>query len=193
MDSSKVKEVMNWPEPTTIKELQRFLGLENFYQWFIRSYSCIADPLTSLLRSKPRRLHWMEQARAAFTLLKRSFTMAPILRHLDPSLPFIIKADTSSCGIGAGKHWRSGDTGSREHKFLVLTDHHNLEYLCNAKRLNPSQAWRALFFTQFQFSVTYQNVTENSQANAVSCRHDPVSAPSVPEPILPSLIMLAPN
>lgn len=31
MDDSKVKAVVNWPLPTTIKELQRFLGFANFY------------------------------------------------------------------------------------------------------------------------------------------------------------------
>ncbi|KAK3538552.1 hypothetical protein QTP86_006716 [Hemibagrus guttatus] len=36
MDSSKVKAVTDRPEPTTIKELQRFLGFPNFYHQFIR-------------------------------------------------------------------------------------------------------------------------------------------------------------
>ncbi|KAK3557947.1 hypothetical protein QTP86_003874 [Hemibagrus guttatus] len=96
MDFSKVKAVMDWPELTTIKELQQFLGFLNFYRQFIRNYSSIANPLTPLLQGKPRCLHWMEKARAASAQLKRSFIMAPILRHLDPSLPFIIKVDSSS-------------------------------------------------------------------------------------------------
>ncbi|KAK3553894.1 hypothetical protein QTP70_012729 [Hemibagrus guttatus] len=81
MDSIKVKAVMDWPEPTTIKELQRFLGFDNFYCRCIRNYSSIASPLTSLLRSKPRRLQWTEQARVAFIQLKKSFTSAPILEE----------------------------------------------------------------------------------------------------------------
>ncbi|KAK3537196.1 hypothetical protein QTP70_002622 [Hemibagrus guttatus] len=43
----------------------------------------------------------MEQARAAFAQLKRSFTTVPILRHPDPDLPFIVKVDASSCRIEA--------------------------------------------------------------------------------------------
>lgn len=47
MDSKKVSVVHNWPQPKTIKELQRFLEFANFYHRFIRSYSVITAPLTS--------------------------------------------------------------------------------------------------------------------------------------------------
>lgn len=73
MDSRKVQAVTDWPELTAIEELQLVLGFTNFSRWFICNYSCLANPLTSLLQGKPRQLHWMEQARAAFTHLKESF------------------------------------------------------------------------------------------------------------------------
>ncbi|KAK3545438.1 hypothetical protein QTP70_007641 [Hemibagrus guttatus] len=50
---------------------------------------------------KPKRLTWNELAQEAFIRLKADFTMAPILWHPDPDLPFIIEVDASSCGIGA--------------------------------------------------------------------------------------------
>lgn len=50
MDDRKVKAVTEWPEPKTVKELQRFLGFTNFYQRFIKNFSMVAAPLTSLLR-----------------------------------------------------------------------------------------------------------------------------------------------
>ncbi|KAK3535704.1 hypothetical protein QTP70_020556 [Hemibagrus guttatus] len=56
MNQSKVHAVTEWPEPTTMKELQRFLGFTSFYQQFIRNYSSVASPLTFLLRGKPKRL-----------------------------------------------------------------------------------------------------------------------------------------
>ncbi|KAK3516146.1 hypothetical protein QTP70_005403 [Hemibagrus guttatus] len=71
-----------------------------FHKDTITFLSSIANPLTSFLQHKPRRLYWMEQAQAAFTQLKRSFTTAPILIHPDPCLPFIIEVDASSCLIG---------------------------------------------------------------------------------------------
>ncbi|KAK3520681.1 hypothetical protein QTP70_030560 [Hemibagrus guttatus] len=53
------------------------------------------------------------------------------------------------------EEWRHWLEGAR-HPFLVLTDHRNLQYVCNTKQLNPHQARWALFFTRFQFSVMYQ-------------------------------------
>ncbi|KAK3568931.1 hypothetical protein QTP86_020639 [Hemibagrus guttatus] len=191
MDVTKVQAVTEWPSPTTVKELQWFLGFANFYRRFIRNYSSMAGPLTSLLKGKPRRLAWTDQAQAAFQQLKDCFTTVPILRH--PDLPFVVEVDASSSGIEAmlsQRHSVQGklhpcafysrkltaaeanyDVGNREllsikaaleewqhwlegacYPFLVLTDHHNLEYLRGAKRLNPRQARWALFFTCFQFS-----------------------------------------
>lgn len=76
MDAGKVKAAAEWPKPTMIKELQRFLGFSNFK----KNYSCVTGPLTSLLQGKP-------QAQTAFNKLKASFTTAPILKHPDPSKP----------------------------------------------------------------------------------------------------------
>lgn len=33
----KVRVVLEWPQATTLKELQRFLGFANFYRYFIRN------------------------------------------------------------------------------------------------------------------------------------------------------------
>ncbi|KAK3538607.1 hypothetical protein QTP86_007675 [Hemibagrus guttatus] len=72
MDVTKVQAVIEWPSPSTVKELQHFLGFANFYRRFIRNYSSVAGPLTSLLKGKPRRLAWTDQAQAAFQRLDGS-------------------------------------------------------------------------------------------------------------------------
>ncbi|KAK3521377.1 hypothetical protein QTP70_004115 [Hemibagrus guttatus] len=101
MDERKVTAVRDWPAPTTVKELQRFLGFANFYRRFIQNYSSIAHPLTSLLRNKPKSLAWSPAAGKAFNLLKRAFTTAPLLVHPDPDKPFIVEVDASTTGVGA--------------------------------------------------------------------------------------------
>lgn len=58
MDQRKIQAVVKWPTPRTIRELQHFLGFANFYRRFIRDFSKVAQPLTLLLRGKPRRLLW---------------------------------------------------------------------------------------------------------------------------------------
>ncbi len=58
------------------------------------------------------------------------------------------------------RHWLEG----AQHPFMVITDPKNLEYLRSAKRLNPRQARWALFFTRFQFSITYRPGDKNVKA-----------------------------
>ena len=38
MEGDRVKAVRNWPTPTTVKEVQRFLGFANYYRRFIRGF-----------------------------------------------------------------------------------------------------------------------------------------------------------
>ncbi|KAK3572970.1 hypothetical protein QTP86_011817 [Hemibagrus guttatus] len=90
MDVTKVQAATEWPSPSTVKELQHFLGFASFYRRFIRNYSSLAGPLTLLLKGKLRRLAWTDQDQAAFQRLKECFTAAPILRHPDPDLPFVV-------------------------------------------------------------------------------------------------------
>ncbi len=66
MDDRKVKAVLEWPQPQTIKELQRFLGFANFYRRFIRDFSAIASPLTTMTKRHAARLTWSPESRQAF-------------------------------------------------------------------------------------------------------------------------------
>ncbi|XP_048056899.1 uncharacterized mitochondrial protein AtMg00860-like [Megalobrama amblycephala] len=100
MDQGKVKAIQNWPIPTTVKELQKFLALANFYRRFIANYSKISSPLTSLLKDRPKSLSWDPYTTEAFQSLKNAFCTAPILVHPDPKLPFIVEMDASTTGVG---------------------------------------------------------------------------------------------
>uniref|UniRef100_A0A4W5P6M8 ribonuclease H n=1 Tax=Hucho hucho TaxID=62062 RepID=A0A4W5P6M8_9TELE len=89
MESDRISAVCNWPTPTTVKEVQRFLGFANYYRRFIRGFGQVAAPITSLLKGGPVRLQWSAEADRAFGHLKALFTSAPVLAHPDPSLAFI--------------------------------------------------------------------------------------------------------
>ncbi len=86
MDINKVQSVLNWSQPTTVKELQWFLGFANFYRRFISNFSTIAAPLISLLRGGRQHLNWSPSAQNAVQQLKDRFTTAPIPHHPDPNL-----------------------------------------------------------------------------------------------------------
>ncbi len=109
MYQRKVEAIRNWPQPATIKELQRFLGFANFYRRFIHNYSLLSSPLTSLLKGRPKSLSWSSPALEAFHQLQEAFQTAPILVHPNPDLPFIVEVDASSTRVGAVLSQRQGD------------------------------------------------------------------------------------
>ncbi len=108
IDNKKVESVLNWPQPTAVKELQR-LGFANFYRLLIRDFSTIAAPLTSMLRGNKRHLLWSPSTTMAFQQLKERFTSTPILHHPDPELEFFVEVDASNKGIGAILSQRQGN------------------------------------------------------------------------------------
>ena len=50
MDPDKVKSILEWPVPTTVKEVQSFVGLCNYYRRFIPNFAKITKPLHNLTR-----------------------------------------------------------------------------------------------------------------------------------------------
>ena len=54
MQKKKVKGVLNWPAPRNVKEVQKFLGLANYYRRFIKDFAKIAAPLHVLVRKEQK-------------------------------------------------------------------------------------------------------------------------------------------
>ncbi|MBW0490823.1 hypothetical protein O181_030538 [Austropuccinia psidii MF-1] len=100
MDSSKVQQILNWPQPRKIKALQSLPGFSNFYCHFIKNYSEKISALTSLLK-KYSPFIFTEEALSQFQILKQAFTTAPILSHFNPSLSTILDNDASDYALGA--------------------------------------------------------------------------------------------
>ena len=69
MDPCKVQGVLEWPTPCSVKEVQPFLGLINFYCHFICDFSGITGPL-NVLTHKSKKWSWNDQEQRAFEALK---------------------------------------------------------------------------------------------------------------------------
>jgi len=54
MEKVKVKEVLEWLTPKCVKDVQKFLGLANYYCQFIKSFASIARPLHDLVKKNIR-------------------------------------------------------------------------------------------------------------------------------------------
>jgi len=102
MSNEKVEAVLCWRTPSSLTEVQSFLGFANFYRHFLREYSKVVRPLTELTKkSEKGSWAWNEEAERAFQDLKKRITTAPILAHFDPGKPVIIKTDALDFVIGA--------------------------------------------------------------------------------------------
>uniref|UniRef100_A0A8C5R0W1 ribonuclease H n=1 Tax=Leptobrachium leishanense TaxID=445787 RepID=A0A8C5R0W1_9ANUR len=107
MDKAKIKAILDWPTPRDKKMVQQFMGFANFYRRFIRSFSHLTAPITSLTK-KDVRFCWTEEAQRAFNKLKESFTQAPILKQPDINLPYSLETDASDIALGAILSQKSG-------------------------------------------------------------------------------------
>ena len=74
----KVDGVLSWLTPRSAKDVQKFIGLANYYRQFIQDFSRIAKPLNTLV-GKDRKWEWGAEQQGAFEELKRKFTMEPVL------------------------------------------------------------------------------------------------------------------
>jgi hypothetical protein len=100
MDVGKVNAILEWSEPTNVKDVQSFLGFANFYRRFVKGYSAITVPLTELTK-KGEEFKWTSEAQKAFDKLKTAFTQAPILLTFDAEKEIVVETDSSDYALGA--------------------------------------------------------------------------------------------
>jgi hypothetical protein len=95
VDLAKIEVIHDWPAPTTLTELQSFLGLANFYQRFVLGFSHIAWALNQVTKGGGK-----EQQRS-FDDLKHHLCSALVLSLPDLQQPFEIEIDASDYVVGA--------------------------------------------------------------------------------------------
>lgn len=60
-DPLKVQAISDFPVPSTVRQVRRFLGMTGWYQRFIRNFSAEAAPITDLV-GKTGKFTWNEKA-----------------------------------------------------------------------------------------------------------------------------------
>jgi len=99
VDPSKLSMITEWPTPTNVTDVRRFLGFANYYRRFIKNYAGMAAPLTDLTRAESKWC-WTLLEQRAFNELKRALLSEPVLVAPDENKIFDIKVDAGPFAIG---------------------------------------------------------------------------------------------
>ena len=142
----KVTKLNEMPPPRTVKEVQQFMGLANYYRKFIPRFSDIARPITELTR-KDVDFVWTDERQQSFDMLKSHLSSAPILRYPELDRPFFLYTDASKYAWGA--------VLTQPHKFEDGLESHLPVHYCSGLLNGPQINWAAL--TKEAFAI-YQAV-----------------------------------
>lgn len=99
-DPDKTKAIRDLPQPTNVKELQRFNGMVNQLAKFIPELATVNEPLRQLLR-KDHAFLWDQPQEKAFREIKQKLVSPDVLAHYDASKPSVVAADACQDGLGA--------------------------------------------------------------------------------------------
>ena len=99
MEEEKVKGVLEWLILKCVKDVQKFLGLANYYCQFIEGFASVARPLHDLMK-KDQKWNWMERQEKAFKELKEWFMKELVLAALDIDKKMRIEVDVSDYAMG---------------------------------------------------------------------------------------------
>ena len=99
MEEEKVKGVLEWPTLKCIKDVQKFLGLANYYCQFIEGFASIARLLHDMVK-KDKKWEWMEKQEKVFKELKDQFTKELVLAVPDLDKKLRVEVDASDYATG---------------------------------------------------------------------------------------------
>ena len=100
----KVEAVRRFERPRSVKALQPFLGLVNFYRRFLPNIATTMRPLTDALAGAPRQLTWITEMTSAFEQTKQRLATAALLFHPVPGTDLRINTDPSTKAIAGAIH-----------------------------------------------------------------------------------------
>ncbi|UYV82754.1 hypothetical protein LAZ67_22000746 [Cordylochernes scorpioides] len=98
----KIRIVKDFPQPNSTRQLQRFIGLVNFYHRFIKNSSHILAPLYSLLKTKSPNasLNWTSDTLEAFQNIKNALAENTLLNYPQPNSTLSVLVDASNVAVG---------------------------------------------------------------------------------------------
>ena len=96
----RVSAIEETTPPTSVKELQRFLGMVGYYRRFIPNAAGHLFHLFNALKGKPKTLEWTADCQKSFEATKAALAAATLLHHPQPGAKLALTTDASNIAIG---------------------------------------------------------------------------------------------
>ena len=96
----RVEAIRSTTPPTTVKELQRFLGMLGYYRRFIPKAANHLYHLFEALKGKPKSLTWTLECQQSFDATKEALASAALLFHPRPGAQLALTTDASDKAVG---------------------------------------------------------------------------------------------
>ena len=96
----RVETIRKFERPTSVKELQRFLGMVNYYRKFIPRAAHHLHHLFDALKGKPKDLVWDEGCDISFEATKEALAQATLLHHPKSGAHLALTTDASQFAVG---------------------------------------------------------------------------------------------
>lgn len=177
---AKVRAVEKFPQPTTKKELQWFLGLVGYYRSYCKNVSSVVFPLTELLKGKAKCI-WSSECLQAFDNVKSLLCSSPVLAapRFDRPVNFfskkfnrypfnysVIEKETLAL-IWALRHFEVY-VGTGGAPLMIFTDHNPLTFLQSLRGPNQRLVRWSLFLQSYDLDIRHIKGTDNVMADVLS-------------------------
>ena len=96
----KVQAITAYPKPKSVKEMQTYLGMINFYHRFLPSAASVLRPLYASVSGKTKSIQWTSMMEKAFVDSKVAVAQATMLTHPRQDAPTSLTVDASDVAIG---------------------------------------------------------------------------------------------
>jgi len=103
MSQKRIERTIAFCKPTSLKKLQSFMGVVDYFKDHSRDHSAVAKPLYEMAlatKQETKALSWTTEEYVAFEKLKALVNSCLKLYFIDYQLPIILYTDTSDYAHG---------------------------------------------------------------------------------------------
>ena len=95
-----IKQIEEWPVPSTKKELESFLGFVNYHRDYEPKFAHLSEPLYKFVsRSPGGKIDLSPELIEAVFAIKKLLMEAPVLKYPNPDHVFILDTDAFDTAI----------------------------------------------------------------------------------------------